>query len=48
MLDKAVEDRILKAANFQEADRVPIWELIDNYGIYKYFAGDEEDYTRGG
>jgi len=47
MLDKAVEDRILKSLNFQEGDRVPIWELIDNYGIYKYFAGDEEDYTRG-
>jgi len=47
MLDKVVEDRILMSLNFQEGDRIPIWDYIDNHGIYKYFAGDEEDYARG-
>ncbi len=47
MLDKTVEDRILKSLNFQEGDRVPIWDYIDNHGIYKYFASDEDDYTTG-
>ena len=47
MLDKAVEERIILSLNFQEGDRVPIWDYIDNYGIYKYFAGDEKDYAKG-
>lgn len=47
MLDKTVEDRILMSLNFQEGDRVPIWDYIDNYGIYKHFAGDEKDHASG-
>ncbi len=47
MLDKTVENRILMSLNFQEGDRVPIWDYIDNSDIYEYFAGDEEDYGKG-
>jgi uroporphyrinogen decarboxylase len=47
MLDKLVEERIMKALNHEEGDRVPIWELFDNRGIYEYIAGDEPDYGKG-
>lgn len=47
MLDKTVEDRILMSLNFQEGDRVPIWDYIDNHGIYRHFAGDDENLSRG-
>ncbi len=47
MLDKTVEERILKSLNHEEADRVPIWDYIDNRGIYEYVAGDEPDYHKG-
>ncbi|MCD6507679.1 hypothetical protein J7M22_13800 [Candidatus Poribacteria bacterium] len=47
MLDKAVYDRIMAALNFEEGDRVPIWDYIDNRAVYRYFAGDEPDYLKG-
>lgn len=47
MLDKTVEERILKSLNHEEGDRVPIWDYIDNRGIYDYIAGDEPDYHKG-
>jgi uroporphyrinogen decarboxylase len=42
-LDPAVERRILAAANFEEPDRVPIWDLIDNRGALEHFAPGETD-----
>lgn len=38
MLDKTVEERIRAAINFEEGDRVPIWDLIDNRGIVDHVA----------
>lgn len=42
-LDPAVESRIMTAANFQEPDRVPIWEFLDNRAVLEYFAPGETD-----
>jgi len=42
-LDPAVEERILAAANFEEPDRVPIWDLIDNRAALEHFAPGETD-----
>jgi uroporphyrinogen decarboxylase len=47
MLDKTVEERIIKSLNHEEGDRVPIWDYLDNRGIYEYFAKDESDYGKG-
>ena len=47
MLDKIVEERILASLNHAEGDRVPIWDYIDNRGIYEHVAGDEPDYNKG-
>jgi uroporphyrinogen decarboxylase len=44
MLDKTVEERILAAMNFEEGDRVPIWDYIDNRNIVDYLAPGVEDY----
>jgi len=38
MLDTAVEKRILAALNFEEADRVPIWDYLDNRGIVDHIC----------
>jgi len=46
MLDKAVEERILAAMNFEEGDRVPIWDVIDNDAVVEYLATGEEDCER--
>jgi uroporphyrinogen decarboxylase len=42
-IDPAVEARILAAANFEEPDRVPIWDLIDNRAALEHFAPGETD-----
>jgi len=42
-LDRALFDRITKAANFQEPDRVPIWDYLDNRGVLEHFAPGETD-----
>ena len=47
MLDNTVKERIILSLNHQEGDRVPIWDYLDNRGIYEYFAKDENDYTKG-
>jgi len=47
MLDEKVEQRILSALHHEEPDRVPIWDYIDNNKIYRYIAGDEDDYNKG-
>ena len=38
MLDSSVEQRILAALSFQEADRVPIWDLIDNRAVLDHLC----------
>ena len=43
MLDPKVEARILQAAAFQEGDRVPIWDFIDNRAVLEHFAPGETD-----
>ena len=42
-LDPVIEQRILRAMNFEEGDRVPIWDLIDNAYALEHFAVGEED-----
>ncbi len=44
MLEKTVEERILASMNFEEGDRVPIWDYIDNRNIVDYITpGVESD-----
>lgn len=43
ILDGKVYERIMKSANHEEGDRVPIWDLIDNRAVYEYFAPDIKD-----
>lgn len=47
LLDAQVRDRILKAINFQEGDRVPIWDLLDNRAIWERFAQPGDSYEVG-
>jgi hypothetical protein len=47
MLDPVVQDRILKALNFQEGDRVPIWDYLDNRDIWNHFAAPADTYEQG-
>jgi uroporphyrinogen decarboxylase len=43
LLDSAVFDRIMKAASFEEPDRVPIWDFLDNRAVVAHFAPGETD-----
>jgi uroporphyrinogen decarboxylase len=43
VLDPVVNDRITRAMNFREGDRVPIWDYIDNRGVVEHFAPGETD-----
>jgi len=43
LLDSAVFDRIMKAASFEEPDRVPIWDYLDNRPVLEHFAPGERD-----
>jgi hypothetical protein len=43
VLDPAVSDRIARSMNFQEGDRVPIWDYIDNRAALDHFAPGETD-----
>lgn len=43
-LDPEVWDRIVKSLSFEEGDRVPIWEYIDNRPIVDHFAQEGDDY----
>ncbi len=47
LLDPLVRERIEKSMNFEEGDRVPIWDFIDNRAIYRHFAGDEPEVCVG-
>lgn len=38
VMDPHVLRRVLTAASFEEADRVPIWDFIDSWPIYQHFA----------
>lgn len=42
-MDPKVLARILTAAEFEEPDRVPIWDFIDSWPIYQHFAPGETD-----
>lgn len=44
MLDPQVEKRILAAINHEEADRVPIWDYIDNRGIVDHICPGWDNY----
>lgn len=37
-----VYERVIRALNFEEPDRVPIWEKINNIEIIKMFGGNEK------
>jgi len=44
----SVEERVRKALNFEEPDRVPMWEALESPVLYDYFAaGKDELYTQG-
>ncbi len=43
VVDSAVMNRVLAAAHFEELDRVPIWDFIDSWAAYQYFAPGETD-----
>jgi len=47
VLDRLVEDRIMAALNFEEGDRVPIWDYVDNRAVHDYFARPGETYEQG-
>jgi len=42
-LDPIVEERITRAMNFEEGDRVPIWDYMDNAAALEHFASGETD-----
>jgi uroporphyrinogen decarboxylase len=44
MLDRLVEARIRAAMSFEEGDRVPIWDYIDNRAIVEHLAPGIGDY----
>ena len=46
LLDDKVYDRIMKSANFEEGDRVPIWDYIDNSFVYDYFSSKDEPFEQ--
>lgn len=45
VLDPRVYERIMVAAEFQEPDRVPIWDYMDSWPIFQHFAPGEENPT---
>ena len=42
-IEPKVYERIIKSVNFQEGDRVPIWDYIDNRFALEHFAPGETD-----
>ena len=38
-------ERIQASMNFEEGDRVPIWDYLDNRSVVNHFARDEDDYS---
>jgi uroporphyrinogen decarboxylase len=45
-VDRAVWERVRRAMRFEEGDRVPIWDYLDNREIVARFARDGDDYHR--
>ena len=45
-VDADVEERIAKALDHEEPDRVPIWEAIENRAVYEHCAPGEKDFLR--
>jgi len=43
-INRDVENRIVKAVNHEEPDRVPVYEALDNSAVYDYFAPGEKDF----
>lgn len=43
LLEPRVFERVRKAMRFEEPDRVPIWDYIDNWRVREYFAPGEKD-----
>jgi hypothetical protein len=43
-LESAVWERIQAAINFEESDRVPIWDYLDNRAVVDHFACEGDDY----
>jgi uroporphyrinogen decarboxylase len=43
VIDPQVYQRIVTAANFEEPDRVPIWDFVDSWPMYERFAPGEDD-----
>ncbi len=41
-----VWERVARSMAFEEGDRVPIWDYIDNRGIVDHFAQSGDDYDR--
>ena len=37
-VERPVVERVLKAVNFQDPDRVPVWEALEHQGLYERFA----------
>jgi hypothetical protein len=46
VLNGVVYERIIKSANHEEGDMVPVWDLIDNWAVYEYFAPGEKDHLK--
>ena len=47
LLDRDVRERIVASMSFREGDRVPIWDFIDNRGVWEHFAQPGDDYDSG-
>lgn len=43
LLEPKVFERIMASAMFEEPDRIPIWDYIDNWRAVKHFAGNENE-----
>jgi uroporphyrinogen decarboxylase len=43
-IDATVWERIRASMNFEEGDRTPIWDYLDNRAVVDYFAREGEDY----
>ncbi len=42
-LDPIAQQRITRAMNFEEGDRVPIWDFLDNAAVLQHFSPDAPD-----
>jgi len=40
------QERVIAALNHEEPDRVPVWTIIDNADVYRYFAPEGFDFSK--